>query len=157
VVRAVGALLALLVVIALVAGAWRALPILSIGAGLKAGHMCSAVFVAGRSPEAVLRDELSGLHPGLRLVPDPLVDRGSRSVAVPLAFGLMVRRASYREGVGCTVLPPGGSIEELAALPGGEIPHPPGDPALIPWPDGDLLPTHALPPVVDRQRLRAAV
>jgi CubicO group peptidase (beta-lactamase class C family) len=155
--KAVGALLALLLAIALVSGAWRALAILSIGAGLKAGHMCSAVFVAGRSPEAVLRDELAGLHPRLRLVPEALVDRRSRSVAVPLALGLMTRRASYREDLGCTVLPPGWSSEELAALPGAEIPHPPGDPALIPWPDGDLLPDEPLPPEVDQLRLRAAV
>jgi hypothetical protein len=37
---------------ALVIGARRVLPILSVAAGLKAGHMCSAVFVAGRNPDA---------------------------------------------------------------------------------------------------------
>jgi CubicO group peptidase (beta-lactamase class C family) len=138
-------------------GARRVLPVLSFGAGLKAGHMCSAVFVAGRSPDAVLMDEFGNLDPRLRLVPDPIVDRESRSVAVPLLFGSMTRRAAYREGVGCTVLPPGSSLQDGATLPRVKIPKPPGDPSIIPWPDGDLLPGDPLPPEVDAQGLSTVV
>jgi hypothetical protein len=98
--------LVLAVLAALVVGAQRASSLLVIRAGLKAGHMCSAVFVAGRDPGDVLKDELSNLHPLLRLVPDPVVDRGSRSVSVPVLFGWTPRRAAYRASLGCTVLPP---------------------------------------------------
>jgi len=142
---------------AVVIGARRVLPVLSFAAGLKAGHMCSAVFLAGRSPAAVLKDELGNLDPRLRFVPDPIVDPTSRSVAVPLLFGSMMRRAAYREGVGCTLLPPGSSPRDGAALPRVEIPKPPGDPSTIPWPDGDLLPGGPLPPEVDEQRLSTVV
>jgi len=142
---------------ALVVGAQRAFSILVIGAGLKAGHMCSAVFVAGRDPVDVLKDELGSIHPRLRLVPDPVVDRGSRSVSVPLLFGWTERRAAYRASLGCTVLPPGSSTTAPSFLRELEIPPPPGDPADIPWPDGDRLPAERLPSEVDQQKLRAAV
>ena len=141
----------------LVIGARRLLPILSATAGLKAGHMCSAVFVAGRSPDAVLKDEFGNLDPRLRFVPDPIVDRQSRSVAVPLLFGSMTRRALYRAGTGCTVLPPGSSLPDGTALPIVEVPAPGGDPSIIPWPDGDLLSNDPLPPEVDEERLGMVV
>ena len=142
---------------ALVIGARRILPILSVAAGLKAGHMCSAVFVAGRSPDAVLTEEFGNLDPRLRFVPDPILDRESRSVAVPLLFGSMTRRATYRAGAGCTVLPPGSSLQDGASLPKLKIPEPPGDASVIPWPDGDLLPDEPLPAEVDAKRLSTVV
>jgi len=142
---------------ALAIGARHVLPILSVAAGLKAGHMCSAVFVAGRSPDAVLRDELGNLDPRLRFVPDPIVDPESRSVAVPLLLGAMTRRAAYRAGTGCTVLPPGASLQDAGALSKLRVPEPPGDPSVIPWPDGDLLPEDPLPAEVDEERLSTVV
>jgi CubicO group peptidase (beta-lactamase class C family) len=141
----------------LVVGAQRAFSILMIGAGLKAGHMCSAVFVAGRDPDAVLKDELNNIHPRLRLVPDPIVDRESRSVSVPVLFGRTTRRAVYRGSLGCTVLPPGSARADPSLLPKTELPPAPGDPSAIPWPDGDRLPAERLPPEVDEQKLWAAV
>jgi hypothetical protein len=155
--KLIAGVLVLAVMAALVVGAQRAFSILVIGAGLKAGHMCSAVFLAGRDPVDVLKDELSNIHPWLRLVPDPIVDRESRSVSVPVLFGWTARRAAYRASLGCTVLPPGSSIADLSLLPRIEVPPPPGDPAAIPWPDGDRRPAERLPPEVDEQKLWAAV
>ena len=154
--RVAGALV-LAVLAVLVVGAQRAYSIFLAGSGLKAGHMCSAVFVAGRDPVDVLKDELSNIHPRVALVPDPVVDRGSRSVSVPLLFGMTERRAVYRDSLGCTVLPPGAAITDLRPLPKLEIPPPPGNPAAIPWPDGDRLPAGGLPPEVDERKLGAAV
>jgi CubicO group peptidase (beta-lactamase class C family) len=142
---------------ALVLAAQRVLPFLSVGAGLKAGHMCSGVFVAGRDPGDVLREELANLHPRLRFVPDPVVDRGSRSVTVPLLFGWIERRALYRDSLGCSVMPRGASDGDGAALLRVAIPRPSGDPARIPWPDGDRLAGAPLPPEVDAQALEAAL
>jgi CubicO group peptidase (beta-lactamase class C family) len=155
--KVIAAVVALAVVGVLAEGARRALLVISMGAGLKAGHMCSAVFVAGRTPDAVLRDELADLHPKLDFVPDPLVDQESRSVSVSLPLGLMVRRAVWRERVGCTVLPPGGSVENLAPVASAAIPPLPGDPAEIPWPDGDLIPEAPMPPEVDEKSLGETV
>ncbi|MBW1687884.1 MAG: hypothetical protein JRS35_22850, partial [Deltaproteobacteria bacterium] len=65
--KVIAGVLVLVVLGALAVGAQRAFSLLVIGAGLKAGHMCSAVFVAGRDPVDVLKDELSNIHPRLRL------------------------------------------------------------------------------------------
>lgn len=79
--------LALAVADAVVVGAQRAFSVLMVGAGRKAGQMCSAVFVAGRHPDDVLKHELSDIHLRLRLVPDPVVERESRSVSAPVLIG----------------------------------------------------------------------
>jgi len=156
-IRAIALLIGILSIGGMAIGAHRILPILSFGAGLTAGHMCSAVFVAGRPPADVLKDEFGNLDARLRFVPDPIVDRETHSVAVPLLFGSMTRRAAYREGTGCTVLPAGASLQDGAALPSVDIPEPPGDPASLPWPNGDLLSDAPLPPDVDEQKLTAVV
>lgn len=117
----------------------RLLPLLSVVAGFKAGHMCSAVFLAGRDPGEVLEHELRADNFRSRLAPDPVVERSSASVLVQLLFGWMERRAVYRGSLGCTLLPPGWSLEQTARLPTAEMPTPLGDPAVIPWPDGDVL------------------
>ncbi len=155
--KLIAGVVVLAVLAGLVVAAQRAFSLLVIGAGLKAGHMCSGVFVAGRDPDDVLEDELSNLHPLLRLVPDPVVDRGARSVGVPVLLGWMPRRAAYRASLGCTVMPPGSSIADPSPLPKLEIPLPAGDPADSPWPEGDRLPAERLPPEVDEQKLRAAL
>ena len=89
-------------------------------AGLKAGMACSAVFVAGRSLEDVLVDELSGLPAAAAAAADPEIDRVSRSVSV--AYGAdSLRVAVYRPGRGCTILPPGAGPELVRAIPNPEI------------------------------------
>lgn len=135
----------------------RILPILSYGAGLKAGHMCSAAFVAGRSPDAALREELGNVDPRLRYVPDPVVDPATQSATVRMFLGLIERRAVYRDCFGCTLLPPGADLDDVAAIPSAELPMPEGDPTEIPWPDGDLSPDAPPPPEVNEVALAAAV
>jgi CubicO group peptidase (beta-lactamase class C family) len=89
-------------------------------AGLKAGMACSAVFVAGRSLEDVLLDELSGLPAAAAGAADPEIDGVSRSVSV--AYGAdSPRVAVYRPGRGCTILPPGAGPEQVRAIPNPEI------------------------------------
>jgi CubicO group peptidase (beta-lactamase class C family) len=109
-------------------------------AGLKAGMTCSAVFVAGRARADVLVDELGGLPERAALAGPPEVDRAGRAARVAWDAAEPPRLAVYREGWGCTTLPPGAGVEQARALPALEPAAPAGDPARIPWPDGDLLP-----------------
>lgn len=132
-------------------------PSASEAAGYKAGIMCSAVFLAGRAPEDVLRDELGGNDPMVASVADAVIDRAARSVTVPYEEGKAPRLAVFREGLGTILTAPGTTIEEASALLRVDMPMPPGDAAQIPWPDGDLLPDEALPPEVDTKKLDAAV
>jgi CubicO group peptidase (beta-lactamase class C family) len=108
----------------------------SILAGWKAGAACSAVFVAGRPLAAALEDELSGLPPGAYALPDPVLDETSRRVEVACSEGAAPRIAVYRDGFGCTQLPPGAAASEAASLPAFPL-APAAEPAALPWPQGE--------------------
>jgi CubicO group peptidase (beta-lactamase class C family) len=125
-------------------------------AGWKATIVCSAVFVAGRPLEQVLVDELGGQPPDTARVAEAEVDPATRSVAVPYAPGQPPRLAVFREGMGCTNLPPGWTLTDAARLPRVATPPPPGEQARMPWPDGDLLPA-SLPAGLDPLALERAV
>jgi CubicO group peptidase (beta-lactamase class C family) len=58
-------------------------------------------------------------------------------------------RAAFREGIGCVILAPDQDFDDIAALPELGLPPPAGDPAVLPWPDGDVVPEHALEPAVE--------
>jgi CubicO group peptidase (beta-lactamase class C family) len=65
-------------------------------------------------------------------------------------------RAAFRNGLGCVVLAPDQTLADIESLPVLELPPPPGDPAAIPWPDGDLIADRRLPAGVDAAALQAA-
>ena len=125
-------------------------------AGLKAGLACSAHFVAGRGLEAIVAEELRGLPPGADTLPDPVLDPKARTASVRFAAQLPPRVAFYREGFGCTTLPPGAAPADAARVPRlGGAARDLG--AAIAWPDGDRMPDTPLPESIDRERLDALV
>ena len=65
-------------------------------------------------------------------------------------------RAAYREGIGCVILAPDQTFDEIDKLPSLTLAAPSGDPAAMPWPDGDLVTKAALPANVDAVALQAA-
>ena len=71
-------------------------------------------------------------------------------------FGGEPRRAVFRDGQGCTLLPPGASASDAARLPPVPRWFPP-DVASRLWPEGDRLPGGPLPREVDSLRLGAAL
>jgi len=129
----------------------------SQAAGYKAGITCSAVFLAGRSLQDILRDELGG--PGLTsdTIGDPVVDYVTKSVSVAYDEDEPPRLAVHHPGFGTVLLPPGATRDYREKLPQLEMPFPDGDPSTIPWPDGDMLPDVTPVPDVDRAKLDAAV
>ncbi len=159
-------LFTLLIVTALIATLHQALGRTStedeeriLAAGYKAGVMCSVVFLGGRDPADVMRDELAGPVPllGAEHSEVPVVDYKTRSVTCSAGEGLPTRLAVHREGYGTVLLPPGATLDDAGKLPPVKMPFPKGDPAKIAWPDGDLLPKRALPANIDAAKLMLAV
>jgi hypothetical protein len=58
-------------------------------------------------------------------------------VAIGKDDGVPVMRAAFRDGIGCVVLAPDQTFDDLDSLPQLTTPPPPGDPARTPWPAGD--------------------
>ena len=134
----------MVVAVVLAVGAWRAAQLLAIGAAYKAKIVCSGAFVSEREPGAVLAE----LHVDdlaiLRHI-DVSIDADARSVAAS-AFGVVTRRAVYRDGLGCALVLDGLVPPRLAAntaddvgggVPAHRVPELPG-PTIADGMDGDL-------------------
>ena len=127
---------------------YLALPASSF-AGLKAGMACSAVFVAGRSLEDVLLDELGGLPAAAAGTADPIVDRASRSVSVAYDADTPPRVAVHRAGRGCTILPPHAGPEKGRTIPNPEIERSAEVALRNAWPESVVDPPNTLAAVVE--------
>lgn len=77
--------------------AWQAFPIIS---GYGAKNLCTCVYVAGRTPESVLNDELGTVPLSLgSFAVNPEDSSASGSV-----FGMANKKAIYRKDIGCTLI-----------------------------------------------------
>jgi CubicO group peptidase (beta-lactamase class C family) len=126
--------------------------------GVQAVLMCNGLFTSNRTLEQVFDQELAYVRQpvGTARGGDYEVDWERRAVAIGAPGGTPVMRAAFREGLGCVVMAPDQTFEDIESLPILDVDPPDGDPATIPWPDGDLLEDHALPPNVDAQALADA-
>ncbi|TXS92662.1 serine hydrolase [Parahaliea aestuarii] len=132
--------------------------------GVEAVLACNGLFTSGRKLEQVRRQELAYL---VRFDENTeagklQVDRQQQRVTVSGAGagagadGDQAISAVFRPGIGCVVMAPGQTPEDIDALPRLDMPPPPGDAAAIPWPLGDLTPAGPLPASVDGAALQAA-
>jgi CubicO group peptidase (beta-lactamase class C family) len=126
--------------------------------GVQAVLMCNGLFTSNRTLEQVFDQELAYVRQpvGTARGGDYEVDWERRAVAIGAPGGTPVMRAAFREGLGCVVMAPDQTFEDIESLPILDVAPPPGDPATIPWPDGDLLGDHPLPPNVDAKALADA-
>jgi CubicO group peptidase (beta-lactamase class C family) len=124
--------------------------------GQQALMMCNGLFTSGRTFEQVFAQEL-------RFIPSPVgtpaggayeIDRQRRAVAVGIDAPVM--RAAFREGLGCVVLAPDQTFDDIGALPELRLPPPAGDPRTTPWPDGDLVAPAEASADIDTAALQAA-
>jgi len=107
------------------------LPIIS-GYGAKVA--CSGVFVAGRNPERVIREDLSRFPLNLGTY---TVDKTDSSVTGSV-WGMATRKAIYRSGLGATLV--SGMTEESLREQRIERVNPPAvNPDTMDWPMGDRV------------------
>ena len=126
--------------------------------GQQAVFMCNGLFVSNRTLEQVFEQELAYLREpiGTAAGGDYVVDSERRAVAIGNPDGVPVMRAAFREGIGCVVLAPDQTFDDIDDLPILTLPPPAVDPATIPWPDGDKLEDAPLPAGMDQAALQAA-
>ena len=128
----------------------------AIVAGYRALFTCSAHFFAGRPLEDIKKVELEEVE-GLGY-PDPVIDEQRKLVSATDPSGAIVRVASFRDSMGCTLLPPHWQTADIPRLPNVQYAAPP-DVADVPFPAGDRVelpgsgvePRYAaLAPILDR-------
>ncbi|WP_339856755.1 serine hydrolase [Pseudohongiella acticola] len=126
--------------------------------GQQAVFMCNGLFTSQRTLEQVFSQELAFLRApiGTALGGDYHVDYERRAVEVGTPGAVPVMRAAFRDGIGCIILAPDQTLADIDELPELTLPLPAGDPAQIPWPDGDLIEPQPLPASIDAGALQAA-
>ncbi|MCG8412977.1 MAG: beta-lactamase family protein [Pseudomonadales bacterium] len=126
--------------------------------GQQAIFMCNGLFTSNRTLEQVFERELAFFQEpiGTAKGGDYSVIEELRAVEVGAPGEVPPMRAVFREGIGCIILPPDQTLADADRLPELTLPYPPGNPAQIPWPDGDLVEDKPLPANVDAAALQAA-
>jgi CubicO group peptidase (beta-lactamase class C family) len=133
--------------------------------GVQALLMCNGLFTGHRTIEQVFAQELVYLTTyrisSLGMVGtidggEYEIDRERRAVAVGGPTTGPVIRAAFREGVGCVVMSPDQTFDDIDSLPMLGLPYPDMDPATTPWPNGDQVERKPLPTNVDARALQAA-
>lgn len=126
--------------------------------GVQAILTCNGLFTSQRPHELVVDEELAYLRvPRFGGVSDNMaVDEARRAVTAGGGEDGTAISAAFREGIGCVVMAPGQTPDEIDSLPKLTLPYPETDPASTPWPDGDLVRTPPWPGEVDRAALNAA-
>lgn len=126
--------------------------------GVQAVLMCNGLFTSGRTLEQVFEQELAYLSDPVGTIDggDYVIKSELRAVAIGGGTSGPVMRAAFREGVGCVVMAPDQDFDDIDSLPILELPYPAGDPATIPWPDGDLVEKKALTSAINAEALQAA-
>ncbi len=126
--------------------------------GVQAVLMCNGLFTSGRTLEQIFAQELAYLPAPVGSVEggEYIIDRERRAVAIGGPASGPVIRAAFRDGIGCVVMAPNQSFDDIDALPVLALPYPDGDPAILPWPMGDVLDPDLMPTNVDWTALNAA-
>ena len=126
--------------------------------GVQAVLMCNGLFTSHRKLEQVFAHELAYLKDpiGTAQGGDYLVDRDRKAVVVGRPDSGPVALAAFRKGIGCIIMAPDQDFDDIDSLRKLDLPLLGGDPATIPWPDGDLVEKKALPANIDQAALDAA-
>ena len=126
--------------------------------GQQAIFMCNGLFTSNRTLEQVFAQELAFLPEpvGTAHGGDYIVDRDLKAVIIGGPGGVPPISAAFRKGIGCVIMAPDQSLEDIESLPKLDMPMLKGDPATIAWPDGDLIEDSSLPPGVDPVALQEA-
>ncbi len=128
--------------------------------GQQAILTCNGLFTSHRTLEQVYERELAFfVDPGPIGAPaggDYEIDWNRRAVAIGDPATGPVMRAAFRDGIGCVIMAPDQTFDDIDDLPALRTPPPAGDPVALPWPNGDLVEDAPLPPGIDAAALQAA-
>jgi len=126
--------------------------------GMQAILTCNGLFTSNRTLEQVFQQELAYLRQpvGTARGGDYVVDWERKAVAIGAPGGTPTMRATFRKGLGCVIMAPDQTFEDIESLPILDVPPPPGDPATMQWPDGDLVEDRPLPSNVNASALATA-
>jgi len=131
--------------------------------GIQAVLMCNGLYTSNRPLRQVYRHELAYLTQerfggpvGTAAGGEYETDDELKAVAIGGPTTGPTIRAAFREGIGCVVMAPDQSFDDIDSLPKLELPYPDVDPALTAWPNGDQVPDKPLPDNVDEDALLAA-
>ncbi len=129
-----------------------------ISRGQQAIFMCNGLFTSNRTLEQAFAQELAFLPEpvGTPEGGDYVIDWDRRAVAIGDDQYVPTMRAAFREGIGCIILAPDQTFDDLDGLPELELPPLQGDPASIVWPDGDMTGEISVPSGIDAAALQAA-
>ena len=120
---------------------------LMIRNGVQAVLTCNGLFTSERTLEQVFEQELAYLSEPVGSVAggEYLIDRQLKAVAIGGPVSGPIMRAAYRAGIGCVMLAPNQTFDDIDSLPILESPIGGSDPALLPWPFGDDVADEPLP------------
>lgn len=126
--------------------------------GQQAIMMCNGLFTSHRTVEQIFAQELAYLREpvGTAAGGDYEIDRQRKAVAIGKPDAGPVMRAAFREGIGCVIMAPDQTFEDIGSLPVLDTPPAPADPATIPWPMGDLVADKTAPAGVNAAALQTA-
>lgn len=126
--------------------------------GVQAVLMCNGLFTSERTLEQVFRQELAYLSDpvGSPGGGEYIIDGERKAVAIGGPESGPVMRAVFREGIGCIIMAPNQGFDQIDSLPILNLPYPPGDPASMPWPNGDVIEEQPLPDNIDLAALQSA-
>ncbi|MYA34245.1 MAG: serine hydrolase [Gemmatimonadales bacterium] len=126
--------------------------------GVQAILQCNGLFTGDRSLEQVFEQELAYLRDpvGTAEGGDYVVDWERKAVAIGEPGTTPTMRAAFREGIGCVILSPEQTFDDIDDLPILTTTRTGLDPAGAAWPDGDLVMSRPLPRGVDPVALEAA-
>jgi len=136
------------------AAGWYLTQAIPIGTGYVAKYLCSGVFISGRNPDDIFREDVAPVNP-LAAVVSVNIDRPNKRVTAG-SFGLFKAAAIYREGCGCT-LAVGVSEEDLRKQDIAAAVQRKKHADDLPWPDGNGEISGPLPAGVDEAKLSKAL
>lgn len=142
-----------LFLIILTGGVYYIYNALPIGTGYSSRYICSQVFLAGRDPDYIIKEEIDPIHP-LFAVVSHSIDYEKKEVT-SVGFGFFQKKtAIYREGYGCTYTA-GLNRKKLIDQVTGPLLKVEKRPDIA-WPHGDRVEIRT-PDNLDRNKLDSAL
>lgn len=126
--------------------------------GVQAILTCNGLFTSDRTLEQVFDQELKYLkNPvGTAKGGDYFIDWEKKAVAIGSEDNGPVMRAVFRNGIGCVIMSPDQSFDDIPDLPAQTLPELETDAESIAWPQGDRIDNNVKFDEVDYERLLKA-